>query len=236
MFKIAICDDDRKFCSQLEAMILNYYNSSDIEIEIFETGENLYEGLTNNKLYDLIFLDIEMLGINGVETGLKIRNELQNETAQIVYVSWKEDYYKLLFEVRSNNFLLKPIVQENVIGEIEKAKRLSDKFNKSFIYKKSFNTYKVFIKNIIYFESKDKKIRIVTVSGEDFFYDRLEHIMDTLHELTFYKIHKSFYVNLSHVMIFKYDELQMTNGETLSISQSKRKEVRAKQLAFFEGE
>lgn len=233
MFKIAICDDDRKFCSQLEAMILNYYNSSDIEIEIFETGENLYESLTNNKLYDLIFLDIEMLGINGVETGLKIRNELQNETTQIVYVSWKEDYYKQLFEVRPNNFLLKPIVQENVICEIEKAKRLSDIFNKAFFYKKSYNTYKVFIKDILYFESKDKKIRIVTVRGDDFFYDSLEHIMDTLRELTFYNIHKSFYVNLSHVTVFKYDELQMTNGETLRVSQSKRKAVRAKQLAFF---
>lgn len=236
MFQIAICDDDRKFCSQLETMILDYYNSGDIEIEIFETGENLYRNLKNNKFYDLIFLDIELVGINGVEIGLKIRNELQNETTQIIYISWKEDYYKLLFEVRPNNFLLKPIVQKNVICEIEKAKRLADKFNKAFIYKKSYEIYKVLMKDILYFESKDKKIRIVTVNGEDFFYGRLEHVMDKLQGLTFYKIHKSYCVNLSHVVVFKYDELQMTNGEVLGISQSKRKEVRAKQLAFFEGE
>ncbi|MEM1486235.1 LytTR family DNA-binding domain-containing protein [Oscillospiraceae bacterium PP1C4] len=237
MFQIAICDDDRKFCSQLETMILDYYSScNNIEIEIFETGENLYRNLQNNRFYDLIFLDIELLGINGVEMGLKIRNELQNETTQIVYISWKEDYYKQLFEVRPNNFLLKPIVQEHVIREIEKAKRLSGKFNKAFVYKKSYDTHKVFIKDILYFESRDKKIRIVTVNGEDVFYDRLERVIDSLHGLTFYKIHKSFYVNLSHVLVFKYDELQMTNGEILGISQSKRKEVRAKQLEFFEGE
>ena len=237
MFQIAICDDDRKFCSQLETLILDYYGfCNNFEIEIFETGEHLYRNLQNNRFYDLIFLDIELLGINGVETGLKIRNELQNEITQIVYISWKEDYYKQLFEVRPNNFLLKPIVKENVIREIEKAKRISDKFNKAFVYKKSYDTYKVFIKDIIYFESKDKKIRIVTINSEDVFYDRLERVIDALHGLTFYKIHKSFYVNLSHVLVFKYDELQMTNGETLGISQSKRKEVRAKQLAFFEGE
>lgn len=236
MFQIAICDDDRKFCSQLETMILEYYKTGDVEIEIFETGENLCKRIKGNNLFDLIFLDIELIGINGVETGLKIRNELRNEITQIVYISWKEDYYKLLFEVRPNNFLLKPIVQEDVICEIEKAKRLANKFNQAFIYKKSYDTYKVFVKDILYFESRDKKIRIVTVNGEDFFYDRLEHVMDTLQGLTFYKIHKSYYVNLSHVFVFRYEALQMSNGEVLGISQSKRKEVRAKQLAFFEGE
>lgn len=236
MFQIAICDDDRRFCSQLETMILNYYTSYDIEIEIFESGESLCRRLQFNSFFDLIFLDIELVGINGVEIGLKIRNELLNETTQIVYVSWKEDYYKLLFEVRPNNFLLKPIVRENVICEIEKAKRLADKFNRFFIYKKSYDTYKVLAKDILYFESKDKKIRIVTINGEDFFYDRLKNVMDKLQGLTFYKIHKSYYINLSHVLVVKYDELQMTNGEILAISQSKRKEVRAKQLAFFEGE
>lgn len=236
MFQIAICDDDRLFCSRLEAMIIAYYQSENIEIEIFEKGENLCKSIENKKFYDLIFLDIEMIGLNGVATGLKIRNELENEITQIVYVSWKEDYYKSLFEVRPNNFLLKPVTQESVINEIEKAKKLADKLNKVFMYKKSYNTYKVYIKDILYFESQDKKIRIVTVNGEDFFYDRLENVMARLNGLTFYQIHKSFFVNLNHVLIFKYDELQMSNGEVLVISQSKRKEVRAKQLAIFEGE
>lgn len=236
MFQIAICDDDSLFCSELETIILNYYESGDIEIQVFESGESLYRNLETNKVYDLIFLDIEMIGINGVETGLKIRNELQNEATQIVYASWKEDYYKLLFEIRPNNFLLKPIVQEQVIIEIEKAKKLSDKFKRAFIYKKSQDVYKVYIKDILYFESRGKKMRIVTVNGEDLFYDRLENVIDRLNGLTFYKIHKSYYVNLSHAQVFKYEELQMTNGDVLRISQSKRKEVRAKQLEFFKGE
>ncbi|MFV0496835.1 MAG: LytR/AlgR family response regulator transcription factor [Candidatus Fimivivens sp.] len=236
MFRIAICDDDRKLSSQLETMILDHYDSSGMEIDVFDCGEHLCRSLKNDKIYDLVFLDIELLGIDGVETGLKIRNDLCNDITQIVYISWNESYYKLLFEVRPNNFLLKPVEQENVIYEIEKAKKLSDKFNKAFIYKKSYDTFKVFIKDILYFESKNKKIRIVTANGEDFFYDRLENVMEALEGLTFYRIHKSYYVNLSHVLAFKYEELQMTNGEILAISQSKRKEVRAKQLAFFEGE
>lgn len=235
MFCIAICDDDIRFSSQLEKIILDYYEPSDIEIEIFESGEGLYRQLNLRKIYDLIFLDIELIGINGVETGLKIRNELEDESIQIVYISGREDYYKLLFEIRPNNFLLKPIKEEQVILEIEKAKKLSDKFYQTFIYKKSQDIYKVFIKDIIYFESRGKKIRIVTIQGEDLFYESLEAVIERLNELTFCKIHRSYFVNLSHVVAFKYEELQMINGDTLGISQSKRKEVRVKQLEFFKG-
>lgn len=154
-FKIAICDDDPFFCSQLESMILDDFNDSDIEV--FESGERLCASIENGDIYDLIFLDIEIPGIDGVETGLRIRNDLQNEIMQIVYISSKEDYYKLLFEVRPNNFLLKPVAPKSVANEIEKAKRLSNKFNQTFVYKKSYDTYKIPLKDIVYFESRNKK-------------------------------------------------------------------------------
>lgn len=54
--------------------------------------------------------------------------------------------------------------------------------------------------------------------GEDFFYDRMENIEKKLSALNCYQIHKSFCVNLSHVVIFKYHELQMSNGDVLRIS------------------
>ncbi|MDN5307523.1 MAG: hypothetical protein PWP16_886 [Eubacteriaceae bacterium] len=81
MFKIAICDDDPFFCSQLESMILDDFNDSDIEV--FESGERLCASIENGDFYDLIFLDIEIPGIDGVETGLRIRNDLQNEIMQL---------------------------------------------------------------------------------------------------------------------------------------------------------
>lgn len=235
MIKIAICDDDLIFCFSLETIILNRYSFHEIEIEIFEKGEILYESLKNGIFFDLIFLDIEMVGFDGITTGLKIRNDLENETIQIVYISSKENYYRLLFEVRPNNFLLKPVNEEDVVKEIEKAKRLSIKFNEKFIYKKFSEVYTVLTKEILYFESMDKKIRIVTVNGEDIFYGKLKEVMNMLKGLTFFQIHKSFFVNMTHVTLFRYEELVLSNGEVLGISQSKRKAVRLKQKELIEG-
>lgn len=235
MFQIAICDDEREFNAKLEEVILNKYDENEVDVDVFESGSSLInEIVSNDHFYDLIFLDIEMMKMNGVQTGQILRNELKNEMSQIVYVSSKEDYYKQLFEIRPNNFLLKPIDEGIVIKEIEKAMRLANKFNISFIYKKSYDKYKVFAKDILYFESNDKKIRIVTSTYEDVFYDRLENVLKRLDAGTFFQIHKSYVVNLLHVMIFHYEKLEMTNGDIIAISQSKRKEVRAKQLFLME--
>lgn len=236
MFRIAICDDDILFCSQLESMILAYYIFTDIEIDVFEDGKNLFLRCQQGEHYDLIFLDIEMIGLNGVSTGLKIRNELENEITQIVYISWKEDYYKQLFEVRPNNFLQKPIDNKSIIKEIEKARRLSQKLNNVFWYKKAYSSYKVFVKDILYFESSDKRVHIVTVHGDDYFYDRLDNVVKKLKNLTFYQIHKSYFVNLTYVAKFQYKHLEMLNGDILPISQSKRRDVRVRHLTMFEGE
>ncbi|MFV0466052.1 MAG: LytR/AlgR family response regulator transcription factor [Lachnospiraceae bacterium] len=234
MFQIAICDDDSYFAAQLENLILTSYPRGELEVEVYLSAESLLKNMKTENQYDLIFLDIEMLGINGVEAGLRIRNELRIETTQIVYVSAREDYYKQLFEVRPNNFLLKPVKTKKVIEEIEKAKRLTDKFSRTFSYKKSYTTYKVKISDILYFESSDKKIRIVTVHGDDTFYDRLTNVCQKLQGTSFLQIHKSYFVNLTHVRTFRYEQLIMTNSDVLAISQSKRKEVRAKQLEMFE--
>ncbi len=68
-------------------MILDYYSfCNNVEIEIFQMGESWYINPQYNKFYNLIFLDIVLLGIIKVETGLKIRNELQNEATQIVCI------------------------------------------------------------------------------------------------------------------------------------------------------
>lgn len=231
MFQIAICDDEVNFSSQLEKMITEYYFNS-VEIDIFEDGESLVKAIKSEYKYDLIFLDIEMNGINGVETGLKIRNDLGNEMTQIVYVSSKENYYKLLFDVRPNNFLLKPIEKEKVIKEIEKAIQLSDMYNKSFVYKKSFTSYKVAVKDILYFESNDKKISMILSNGQDEFYGRLDEIGKKIRGTNFVQVHKSYLVNMDHVILFQYEKLKMSNGEYIAISQSRRKEVREVQLRY----
>lgn len=232
MFTIAICDDEIKICSQIEKIILNFNKkiSQIISVEMYTSGEELYKYLKNGTRYDLLLLDIELQLLSGVEIGYKIRNEMRDDITQIVYISSKDSYAMDLFEVRPLNFLIKPITEEKIVYVIEKAMELSNKLNKFFSYKKNHNYCKRPIKDILYFESIDRQIKMVTIDEVIIFYGSLEKIFLEIEKYLFIYIHKSYVVNYFHVIEFRYQELKMSNKDILPISQSKRKSVRQLQL------
>ena len=80
MFKIAICDDEQAICSYIEDIILEYQREIhvDVEVEVFYSGKDLCRAIDHQQRFDLIFLDIEMNLLNGIEVGKKIREELDD--------------------------------------------------------------------------------------------------------------------------------------------------------------
>jgi len=92
MFRIAICDDEPAVCSQIETILLNYSEESnlDIEIQVFYSGEELCKFLEDGEGFDLIFLDIELKLINGIEvaySGGKSKKEERHAPHHIL--SWR---------------------------------------------------------------------------------------------------------------------------------------------------
>jgi DNA-binding LytR/AlgR family response regulator len=89
VFRVAICDDEQVICSQIENTILNFAeeNNEKIDTQVFYSGEELIKFLEVGQSFDLIFLDIELKMINGIEVGRKIREEMDNQILQIIYIS-----------------------------------------------------------------------------------------------------------------------------------------------------
>ena len=234
MFSIAICDDQRAICSEIENIILDYQELTrqEIQIEVFYSAEKLCTFMEHEHNFDLIFLDIEMKGLNGLELGRRIREEMDNQITQIVYVSGKDSYYRELFEVRPMHFLSKPVEPDMVIKDIELAMKLINRLGSLFSYKKGSDTHKVAIKNIIYFQSINREIKIVTTTGEESFYGKLQDVFHQVAKYQFMNIHKSYIINYEYVAKFRYDEVVMSNSVCLPISQLKRKEVRGLQMRY----
>lgn len=228
MLKIAICDDHNIICSQIEQVILDYAKrtSKKIEIDVFYTGEKLVEAMHDGEDYDLIFLDIELEMISGVQAARIIRDEIKNERTQIIFISGKESYALELFEVRPLNFLIKPLSSEKIENTINKAIELMKNNKQYFEFSFGKYTYKVLYSDIIYFESKGKKITIVTTSGKYEFYAKLQNIEKDLQEFDFLNIHKSYLINYIHVIEYNYEYVVMSNGIKLAISQQNRKDIR----------
>ena len=234
MYKIAVCDDEIQICAQIEKIILDYsrIENQKISVDVYESGKSLCMDLEREEYFDLIFLDIEMKVVNGVEVGEFLRTTMDNQTTQIVYVSGKEQYYRELFEVRPMHFLLKPFTKEEIVKDVKMAMRLSKEYNRSFSYTKGTMEYRIPIKNIIYFESISRAIRIVHTNGDDVFYGKLNDILQELKEYRFIQIHKSYLINHFNVKKYAYEKVIMTNETKLPISAANRKIVRERRLNF----
>lgn len=227
-YRIAICDDDIFFCTFLEKSVEKYFMATKekVEIDIYYSGEKLYESLKAGLVYDLIFLDIELKLTSGVEVGKKIREEIGNELVQIVYISGKSEYAMELFKIRPQDFLLKPVEEKQITEVLVKTKKLLKTEKDYFEFCIGTNIYRVRIKDILYFNSNVRKINLVTNEDVKVFYGKLTNIEKKLESSQFLAIHKSYLVHMDCIAEYQYESVKMINGDTLPISQSYRKKVK----------
>lgn len=105
MLRIAVCDDDSRFCAKLEDMIMQEAMKTGfrVETETYSDGDTLVADIKKGYRYELIFLDIEMEKVNGIKAAHSIR--AMNHSVLLIYVSGYEKYLKELFEVEPFRFL-----------------------------------------------------------------------------------------------------------------------------------
>lgn len=225
--KIAICDDEKEFCGQLERMLMKLLENEHIkyEIDVFTFGEALCKEMERTE-YDLIFLDIELPKMNGVQIGTYIREVQKNDVVQIAYISSKQGYAMELFDVRPINFLVKPL-DEGKVGKVLNAYiKINGGKRDLFRYKKGFSLYRIEIYKIKYFVREGRKVIMHTLEGEVEFYESMEKIYETAKQYGFLFIHKSYMINSRYIKKLSYDKVLMTDDKELPISQSRRKEIR----------
>lgn len=220
MYNIGICDDNYEIVAQIKEIIQKFAQKSHEEIAtyLFNSGEDLYEFLYKRNQLDLIFLDIEMDNLNGVDLGIKIRSEFKNEALQIVYISGKDCYAMDLFQTRPLNFLIKPLNSEKIVPMIEKTIELNAR-QCYFSYKINRESSRIAVNEILYFESQGRRIRMLTLENEVFFYEKLTHVSECVKEHQFVLIHHSILVNYNKISRFVHDQVIMENGDVLPISQ-----------------
>ncbi|MDE6088065.1 MAG: LytTR family DNA-binding domain-containing protein [Oscillospiraceae bacterium] len=225
MLEIAICDDDTKFCKVLRQMVQHYLQSVNAEsnIEIYCTGEELCTAFGHSR-FDLIFLDIELTGMNGVGVGQILRQKTQE--VQIVYVSSKEEYAIQLFQNRPFDFLVKPITQKRLDALLDTYFQVFPIADRYFTYTADRRKHQIAVSKILYFESLRKQLRIVTSSQEIMIYAKLSDILSESFSKRLLRIHQSFLVNIQHIAEFRYGEITLTNGTVLPISRSYQDAVR----------
>lgn len=231
MYNIGICDDAKNSCAFLEDMILQYATKkkTKVEIAVWYSGEHLVEYLKQGNHIDILFLDIELLEISGIEVADFIRNKLEDREMQIIYISGKGSYAQELFKTQPMDFLVKPFTLNQIKEVLDLAIKILGRNSKTFKFQRGKDFYCIPCAEIMYFVSEGRKIRVMTSQGEKIFYGKLKDIINELPE-DFISIHQSYVINKNYVLRYAYDIVELTNGTTLTISKVNRKIVREKIL------
>jgi len=239
---VVICDDENMVVSGLESILMKIFDSLNVkyEIDVYYSGATLNKAMKSNKKhYDLIFLDIEFAKeeVSGVDVGRHIRNARRNNASSIVYISWEKKYSMELFDTQPLNFIIKPLTYEKIEKVVMKYLELAGLWSSHFAYKIGQDVYKVKIKDIVYLESMDRKLIIHLADGShDEFYGSLKAAYnEQLKKYDFLYIHSAYVINYDFVKHYAYEELMLEDVDfSFSISQSKRKDVRARYRSIME--
>lgn len=225
--QISICDDERGFCSELEQMLRKIADQLTIQIrlDVWYSGETMQDYLSRGNRADIVFLDIELMRVSGIDVGNYIRHELHDHRTQIVYVSSKSNYASRLFRTHPYDFLLKP-VEEKALYEV--MKELADiLYEKNYLmeYRNGKASYQVNYDEVLYFTSKGHKVSIIMMGEEREFYGKLKEVAEQAPP-QFLTIHKSYLVNRDYVERYTFQSVEMKNKEELPISKAYQKIVR----------
>lgn len=226
MIRIAIVDDEKQIRDKIFTLISKYFiqNLLEYEIKSFSDGKELIE---NDLNYDIIFLDIEMENIDGIQTAQYIRKSDMN--VPIVYITGYVDYWRRAYKVHAFDFISKPASQEQINSVLNDFLSTVYKKNKAKI---SLNTEDgmlfVNLDEIRYFFIEEKKkIRLNLVTGKNIIVkENIGDLYERLNKDMFYMPHRSFIVNLKYISNVTKDRLIiLDNNDFLPLSQRKKVEL-----------
>ncbi len=199
MLRIAICDDEvdarDALHIQLEQVLVEEYEEIVYE---FSSGINAASWLEKHPgEIDLLFLDVEMKGANGMETAEKIRTF--NNDLIIVFVTGYSDYVFDGYRVGAMDYIMKPVSAEKLRELLHRVRaKLIQEEAQTFTFKNIDGTWRFMIRDILYFYSDKRKVTLVTAKGEYTFYAKLDEIEKQLSSC-FVRIHQRYLINPSAV-------------------------------------
>ena len=228
--KIAICDDEASFVNTIYQYLWDEQHCS---IDTFLDPEQLLEQYENGIRYDVIFCDILMEPLNGIELARKIR--ILDQNVILVYLSSNLDYAPLGYEVRAFRYLLKPIKKEallSIMTDIYQEPKIQNKL----LFETPYGSILIPENSIQYVEVSDKELQIFYDNDSLCIKKGLNELETTLTSPYFFRIHRKYMVHLDHIAEYDSTKVTMDCRKTLPISRRKSKVFRETMNCFIKGE
>ena len=222
--KIAICDDNAAQREYLGEIVAGWAerNRHLTEARQYSRAEDFLFDYSEEKDFDILLLDIEMPGMNGVELAKKIRQE--NGVLQIVFITGYYEYFGDGFDVSALHYLLKPVDGGKLWPVLDKAADHLTYRQRSVLVTEGEGSVKVPLTDILYVRSENVYVVIHTNRETYRMRMTLGKFTEQLDD-TFFKVHRSYVVNLKYIKKITRTELTILNGDRVPISRGLYGEV-----------
>lgn len=219
--RILVCDDEQRYCQIVKKYIMSILDeNSECVVETFNSAEKLVSYCIKHKP-DILFLDIELGDMNGIELAKYLRNKFPDLI--IVYITNHPNYVFSCFETEPLNFLRKPIDKEELNKTFQRIIKKYTQLHKFIPIKWQNELVNVEIKDICYVEGYNRHLEFHLFNGDCYeIVGRIDEIYDFLKLYGFIKSHQGFIVNMLHIKSFGKDEIYMKNGDTVLMSIRRR--------------
>ena len=221
--QIAVCDDEKEIRDMFAEKIRKLYPKADLSL--YQSGEEL---LLSDQEPDILLLDIQMPGKNGMETAKELRQ--RNKTAILIFVTALDDFVFQAFDVGAFHYLVKPFDDEkfaevllNAVKQSEDRKKLERAGGKrekpGLMITTGGEHISVNLEDIVYAEVFDRKVILHTMDADIEYYGKMKELEEKAGD-EFYRTHRSFLVNFRFIRKYDAKTVYLEKGQALMAKQN----------------
>lgn len=236
MMKILICDDSAEEAKRLQELLERYSEEKGGELDIASASarDDILTALRKQS-YDILFLDIYMETLNGIDLARLLRE--QGNNSRIIFFSTSPDHALEAFGVNATQYLLKPVSYERLVSVMEQIQPAVPKA-KSITLESGRDILNIPLDDILYTEGQRNYQRIVCRGGRE---ERVRMSSSALYELfaqtdNMLRVGVSYIVNMDHIERLTVKEIRLFEGISISVPRSGYSELRKAYFDYYRNE
>ena len=230
MINITICDDERTEIAYLTALVTKWSDmrGRTMRLSDYETAESFLFVYEEDKMTDILLLDIQMRGMDGMELARQIRYD--NDAMQIVFITGFPDFVAEGYDVSALHYLIKPVKEDKLFEVLDKAAERLAKPEQTLLVQAADKTARIPLSDILYVEAFAHNVVIQTKTAMIETRANIGEIEKSIGD-AFVRCHRSYIVGLRHIRSITRTEVVLDSGKTIPLSRRLYTEVN---LAFIE--
>ena len=238
-YRIAICDDSMETRKGLSLLVKKWAAEKGVSLilDVFPSAENYLFRCAEQPYFDILLLDIEMPGMNGLTLAKTIRQK--SDLTQIIFITGFSDFIAEGYEVSALHYLIKPVSEEKLSEVLSRAAEKLRKTEKTVLFQTEKEVRRIQLDRIVSVEAFAHSC-MVTATDSSFevreSITAVEKLLREAAESAFVRTHRSYLAGVKYIQSISKTEVTLDNGRKIPLSRSNYQAVHQAFIRFFKGE